>query len=78
MIVVPELTLTRAKYWMNDYPIVIRNLQILDKQIFNKQQIEKAKGLVNDFFTNSATIISIWFETGPQKEEWFHKSVVLL
>ncbi|CAF0865565.1 unnamed protein product [Adineta ricciae] len=78
MILVPELTLTRAKYWMNDYPIVIRNLQILDKQIFNKQQIEKAKGLVNDFFTNNATIISIWFETGPQKEEWFHKLSLVL
>ena len=73
MILVPEATLTRAKYWMNDYPIVIQDLQILDKQIHNKQQLEKSKLDTNDFFTNTATILSIWFETSPQKEEWFHK-----
>ncbi|CAF0798072.1 unnamed protein product [Adineta steineri] len=78
MILVPEATLTRSKYWMNDYPIVIQNLQILDKQIFNKQQLEKSKAHINDFFTNNATIISIWFETGPQKEEWFHKLALIL
>lgn len=76
MILVPEVTLTRSKYWMNDYPIVIQNLQILDKQIYSKQQLEKSKLDTNDFFKNNATIVSIWFETGPQKEEWFHKSVL--
>jgi hypothetical protein len=72
---VPEATLTRSKYWMNDYPIVIQDLQILDKQIYSKQQLDKCKLDANNFFTNNATILSIWFETGPQKEEWFHKSV---
>ncbi len=75
MILVPEATLTRAKYWMNEYPIVIENLQILDKQIYSKQQLEKSKLDANDFFTNNATILSIWFETCLQKEHWFHKSV---
>jgi len=75
MILVPEATLTRSKYWMNDYPIVIQDLQILDKQIYSKQQLDKCKFDANNFFTNNATILSIWFETGPQKEEWFHKSV---
>ena len=73
MMLVPEATLTRAKYWMNDYPIVIQDLQILDKQIHSKQQLEKSKLDTNDFFTNTATTLSIWFETGVQKEEWFHK-----
>jgi hypothetical protein len=73
MILVPEATLTRAKYWMNEYPIVIQDLQILDKQIFNKQQLEKSKIETQDFFTHSATTLSIWFQTDPQKEEWFHK-----
>ncbi len=75
MILVPEATLTRSKYWMNDYPIVIQDLQILDKQIYSKQQLDKCKLDANNFFTNNATILSIWFETGPQKEEWFHKCV---
>lgn len=70
MILVPELTLSRAKYWMNDYPIVLRDLQILDKQIYKKSKID-----LNDFFVNNATILSIWFETSLQKEEWFHKFV---
>ncbi|CAF1547785.1 unnamed protein product [Adineta ricciae] len=78
MILVPEATLTRAKYWMNDYPIVIQDLQILDKQIHNKQLLEKSKLDANDFFTNTATILSIWFETAPQKEEWFHKLSLVL
>ena len=72
MILVPELTLTRAKYWMNDYPIVLRDLQILDKQIY-----KKSKNDPNEFFTNNTTILSIWFETCLQKEEWFHKFVLL-
>lgn len=73
MMLVPEATLTRGKYWMNDYPIVIQDLQILDKQIHSKQELEKSKLDTNDFFTNTATTLSIWFETGVQKEEWFHK-----
>jgi hypothetical protein len=63
---------------MNEYPIVIQDLQILDKQIYSKQQLEKSKLDTNDFFSNNATIISIWFETGPQKEEWFHKLSLVL
>jgi len=78
LMLVPEATLTRAKYWMNDYPIVIQDLQILDKQIHNKQQLEKSKLDTNDFFTNTATSLSIWFETCPQKEEWFHKLSLVL
>ena len=73
MILVPELTLTRTKYWINDYPIVLQNLMILDKQIYNKQHAEKFKSEVNEFFTNNSPVISIWFETGQQKEQWFHK-----
>ncbi|CAF2749352.1 unnamed protein product [Rotaria sp. Silwood2] len=78
MMLVPEATLTRSKYWMNDYPIVIQDLQILDKQIYSKQQLEKSKLDTNDFFKNNATTLSIWFETGPQKEEWFHKLSLVL
>ena len=78
MILVPEVTLTRSKYWMIEYPIVIQDLQILDKQIYSKQQLEKSKLDTNDFFSNTATILSIWFETGPQKEEWFHKLSLVL
>jgi len=77
MILVPEATLTRSKYWMNEYPVVLQNLQILDKQIYRKQQLEKSKLDTNDFFTNTATTLSIWFETCRQKEEWFHMSVFL-
>ncbi|CAF0839509.1 unnamed protein product [Rotaria sordida] len=78
MMLVPEVTLTRSKYWMNEYPIVIQDLQILDKQIFSKQQLEKSKLDTNDFFKNNATTLSIWFETSPQKEEWFHKLSLVL
>ena len=58
---------------MSDYPIVIQDLQILDKQILNKQQLDKSKLDTDDFFTNPATILSIWFENASEKEEWFHK-----
>lgn len=37
MILVPELTLTRTKYWLKDHSIVLQDLQILDSQIYNKQ-----------------------------------------
>jgi hypothetical protein len=73
MILVPEATLTRGKYWMSDYPIVLQDLHVLDKQIHSKQHVDKSKFDANEFFTNNATVVSIWFETGPQKEEWFLK-----
>ncbi|CAF3616472.1 unnamed protein product [Rotaria sordida] len=44
----------------------------------NKQQLEKSKLDTNDFFKNNATTLSIWFETSPQKEEWFHKLSLVL
>ena len=72
LILVPEATLCRIKYWLNEYPIVIDNLQILDKQIVNKQNFEKLKFDADEFFLNSHTALSLFFETGPDKEEWFH------
>lgn len=69
----PEATLTRIKYWLNEYPIMIQNLQLLDKQIVNKQSYEKSKFDTDDFFKNPQTTLSLFFETGPDKEEWFHK-----
>ena len=73
MILVPEATLTRIKYWLNEYPIVIQNLQLLDKQIHSKQNLEKSKFDTEDFFNNSQTTLSVFFDTGPEKEDWFHK-----
>ncbi|CAF1014628.1 unnamed protein product [Didymodactylos carnosus] len=73
LILVPEATLTRIKYWLCEYPIVVQNLQILDKQIFSKQNLEKSKFDTDDFFDNPSTTLSIFFETGPEKEDWFHK-----
>jgi hypothetical protein len=70
---VPEATLTRIKYWLNEYPIVVQNLQVSDKQIINKQFYEKSKFIADDFFNNSQTTLSLFFETGPDKEDWFHK-----
>lgn len=76
MILVPEATLTRAKYWMNEYPIVIDNLQILDKQLV-KKQVDKTKLNVDEFFSNTSQVISIWFDSSVQKEDSFHKFDVL-
>lgn len=73
LILVPEATLTRIKYWLNEYPIVLQDLYILNKQIVNKQYYEKSKFDTDDFFSNSHTTISLFFETGPDKEDWFHK-----
>jgi hypothetical protein len=70
---VPEATLTRIKYWLNEYPIVVQNLQVSDKQIINKQFYEKSKFIADDFFNNSQTTLSLFFETGPDKEDCFHK-----
>jgi hypothetical protein len=78
LILVPEATLTRVKYWLNEYPIVLQNLHILNKQIINKQFYEKSKFDTDDFFNNSHTAISLFFETGPDKEDWFHKYVYFL
>ncbi|UJR09422.1 hypothetical protein I4U23_013663 [Adineta vaga] len=79
LILVPETTLTRIKYWLNEYPIVLQNIQILNKQILNKQYYEKSKFDTDDFFNNTHTTISLFFETCPEKEDWFHKlSLVLL
>lgn len=71
--IVPEATMIRLKYWVNDYPIIIQNLQLLDKQIYSQEYLHKSKFDTNDFFNNSHTIISLFLETGPEKENWFHK-----
>ena len=73
VLLVPEATLTRIKYWLDEYPIVLQNLQLLDTQILNKQALEKSKFSVEEFFNNRQTTISLVFETGPDKEEWFHR-----
>ncbi|CAF1252034.1 unnamed protein product [Rotaria sordida] len=73
LILVPEATLSRIKYWVNDYPIVIQNTEILNKEITNKQNYEKSKFDVEEFFNNSQTTLSIFFETCPDKEDWFYK-----
>ncbi|CAF4057162.1 unnamed protein product [Adineta steineri] len=78
LILVPEATLTRIKYWLNEYPIVLQNLQISNKQIVNKQFYEKSKFDANDFFNNSHTTISLFFETDPDKEDWFYKLSLVL
>ncbi|CAF4996006.1 unnamed protein product, partial [Rotaria sp. Silwood1] len=73
LILVPEATLSRIKYWVNDYPIVIQNIQILNKEITNKQNYEKSKFDTDEFFNNSQTTLSIFFDTCPDKEDWFYK-----
>lgn len=73
MFLVPDSTLTRIKYWLDEYPIVLQNLQLLDKQILNKQSFDRSKLDVDDFFNNPQTTISLFFETCPEKEHWFHK-----
>ncbi len=76
LILVPEATLTRIKYWLNEYPIVLQDVGILNKQITNKQYYEKSKFDSDEFFNNSQTILSLFFETGPDKEDWFHKYAI--
>ena len=73
MILVPEATLARIKYWLNEYPIVVQDLQLLPKRIVNQEGLEKSTFDTDDFFNNSQTAISLFFETGPDKEDWFHK-----
>jgi hypothetical protein len=65
--------MNRKKYWLNEYPIVLQNTQISNKQITNKQFYEKSKFDTEEFFNNSQTTISLFFETGPEKEEWFYR-----
>jgi hypothetical protein len=77
LILIPELTLTRIKYWLNEYPIVLQNIKISDKQITNKQSYEKTKVHNDEFFNNSQTTLSLFFETCPDKEDWFHKYAIL-
>ncbi|CAF0860489.1 unnamed protein product [Didymodactylos carnosus] len=81
LILVPEATLTRAKYWLVEYPIVIQNLQILDKtkkNALNKQSFEKTKFDADHFFDNPSTVLSLFFQTGPEKEDWFHKLSLMI
>lgn len=73
---VPEHTLTRVKYWLNEYPIVLQNIEISDRQIFNKDLIGKSSN--EEFFHNSQTTISLFFETCPDKEDWFHRFVLAI
>ena len=72
---VPEATLTRIKYWLNEYPIVIQDLQVLPKQIYSQDSLEQSTFDTDDFFNNSQSVISLFFETGVDKEDWFHKYV---
>ncbi|CAF3358880.1 unnamed protein product [Rotaria sp. Silwood1] len=73
LMLVPEATMARIKYWVNEYPIIIHDLKILDKQVYNQEYLEKSKFDTDDFFNNSQTIISLFLDTGPEKENWFHK-----
>ncbi|CAF1062184.1 unnamed protein product [Rotaria magnacalcarata] len=70
---VPEANMTRIKYWINEYPIIIQDLKILNKQLYSQAHLEKSNFDADDFFNNSQTVISLFLETGPEKENWFHK-----
>jgi hypothetical protein len=70
---VPEATMTRIKYWVNEYPIIIQDLQLLAAEIYSQEYEEKSKFDTDDFFNNNQTAISLFLETGPDKEDWFHK-----
>lgn len=70
---VPEATLTRIKYWVNEYPIIIQDFEILKSQIYSEDLRAKSKFDTDDFFNNQQTVISLFLETGPDKEDWFHK-----
>jgi hypothetical protein len=70
---VPEATMTRIKYWVNEYPIIIQDLQLLNTQIYNEEYKRISKFDTDDFFNNTQTAISLFLETGPGKEDWFHK-----
>lgn len=70
---VPEATMSRIKYWVDDYPIVISNLKLLNKQIYSEDLLKKSKFNTDNFFNNSQATLSLFLETGPDKENWFHK-----
>lgn len=70
---VPEATMTRIKYWVNEYPIIIQDLKLIGKKIYNQDALLKSKFDTDDFFNNTQTAISLFLETGPDKEDWFHK-----
>ena len=70
---VPEATLTRIKYWVHEYPIIIQDFEILKSQIYSEDLRAKSKFDTDDFFNNQQTVISLFLETGPDKEDWFHK-----
>ncbi|CAF0783760.1 unnamed protein product [Adineta ricciae] len=78
LILVPGTPLSRIKYWLNEYPIVLQNIEISNKQITNKQFYDKSKYDTDDFFNNSQTTLSLFFETCPEKEDWFHKLSLVL
>ncbi|CAF3645080.1 unnamed protein product [Rotaria socialis] len=69
----PEASMTRIKYWINEYPIIIQDLKILNKQLYSQAYLETSNFDADDFFNNSQTVISLFLETGPEKENWFHK-----
>ncbi|CAF4315509.1 unnamed protein product, partial [Rotaria magnacalcarata] len=73
LMLVPEANMTRIKYWINEYPIIIQDLKILNKQLYSQAHLEKSNFDADDFFNNSQTVISLFLETGPEKENWFHK-----
>jgi hypothetical protein len=75
---VPEATMTRIKYWVHEYPIIIQDLQLLDTQIYSQEYKAKSKFDTDDFFNNTQTAISLFLETGPDKEDWFHKLSLVL
>ena len=70
---VPEATMTRIKYWVNEYPIIIQDLKLLSKEVYSQENLGKSKFDTVDFFDNTQTAISLFLETGPAKEDWFHK-----
>lgn len=70
---VPEATLTRIKYWVNEYPIIIQDLKLFESKIYNPAYSQESKFDTIEFFDNGQTVISLFLETGPDKEDWFHK-----
>ena len=73
IMLVPEATMTRIKYWVNEYPIIIQDMKILSKEVYSQEYLAKSKFDTVDFFDNTQTAISLFLETGPDKEDWFHK-----
>ncbi|CAF1200450.1 unnamed protein product [Adineta steineri] len=78
IMLVPEATMTRIKYWVHEYPIIVQDLKLLGPEIYSHEFAEKSKYDTDDFFNNTQTAISIFFETGPDKEDWFHKLSLVL